>query len=383
MKFILIIFFSIIYSQNSLLSLYGVGQKIDVSDISGVALGNSNLFANNKYNISSNAPSSLWKSSLTRFVMQYRFNISKYANIDNQYENNLNYFSFSFPIGPKRVLGFGLNPAYIINNSKIIEESNNVQNIQYSNTFNIYGGISKLFMQYSQKVNSNISLGLQYSFLFGNNIIENLILLNGNNTIYSNKSFKYSSSELVSELRYLLYKQEIVIRLEFYGKTKIKKIIDDYYQESISKPMLSAILLGFNKEISNKSGFIAEIQYREPFNTFNTDFDLFGYRGPIIHSGHLGVYSKYQNPSIGFWNMLNISAGGYVKQLNYNNNQLYDIGATVGLGIEYLMSSHSIDIAFKIGQKESLILLDRKESYIAIHIGMTTGEKWFMKTRRK
>jgi hypothetical protein len=36
-----------------------------------------------------------------------------------------------------------------------------------------------------------------------------------------------------------------------------------------------------------------------------------------------------------------------------------------------------------LGKKESRLLFGEYEEYISFHIGITTGEKWFMKRRRK
>ena len=44
--------------------------------------------------------------------------------------------------------------------------------IAYQKSFFLKGGISDLFIQYSFKFNPKLSFGFQYSFLFGNQIVE-------------------------------------------------------------------------------------------------------------------------------------------------------------------------------------------------------------------
>ena len=98
---------------------------------------------------------------------------------------------------------------------------------------------------------------------------------------------------------------------------------------------------------------------------------------------HLGTYYQVANPKIGFWNNLNIRGGAYLKELDFTGGKLLDYGGTLGLGIEYLGNTQSIDLALRAGKKESRILDGKYEEYISFHIGITAGEKWFMKRRRK
>jgi hypothetical protein len=41
------------------------------------------------------------------------------------------------------------------------------------------------------------------------------------------------------------------------------------------------------------------------------------------------------------------------------------------------------DFAFRFGKKDSRLIIGEYEEYISFHIGIATGEKWFMKRRRK
>ena len=110
---------------------------------------------------------------------------------------------------------------------------------------------------------------------------------------------------------------------------------------------------------------------------------LFNIMPPHVQSIHLGTYYQINNPKFGFWNNLNLRSGGYLKELDFTGEKYIDYGFTFGLGLEYLSNTQTFDIALKIGNKESYILQDQYERYISLHFGITTGEKWFMKRRRK
>ena len=70
----IILFIGWSFTQSTSLSLYGVGDKSNVTDVTTIALGNSTFFSGNKYNISTNSSSSLWRSSLTRFTIHSGMN---------------------------------------------------------------------------------------------------------------------------------------------------------------------------------------------------------------------------------------------------------------------------------------------------------------------
>ena len=75
--------------------------------------------------------------------------------------------------------------------------------------------------------------------------------------------------------------------------------------------------------------------------------------------------------------------GGYYKELDFDEDKYLDYGFTFGLGLEYLSNSQIFDLALRAGKKESYILQDQYEKYISLHFGISSGEKWFMKRRRK
>ena len=98
----------------------------------------------------------------------------------NQFQHNLTHFSISFPVGKQKVVGFGLAPYYRTNTMEINGDFEYIGSdfsttslpIAYQKSYYLDGGISGIFFQYSMKLNTNLSFGLQYSFLFGNQTVE-------------------------------------------------------------------------------------------------------------------------------------------------------------------------------------------------------------------
>ena len=416
------------YSQATGFSIYGVGEKIDNTDPASLAMGNSSFFSGNSKHISNDSPSSLWRSALTRFTIHSGLNYLSTGQFPDQHQQNLTSFSILFPVGSKKVIGLGLKPTYRTNKLKVADEkfqfigadeSITGDIIAYKNVYTIDGGISEMFLGYSQKLSPQFSVGIKYSLLFGNQFLNDELytydvvldtssagglliseFMDNGDTFYAkaenglmtevNKYRKFSGASISAEGRYLNERHEFVLNVLIKGKTKVEttnQIIvgnstsTNTFENSATK-LSSDIGLGYRYKISNNSGITVEIHNKSPFD-IPENAAIFNIMPPGEKSIHFGSYYQFLNSKIGYWNNLNIRGGAYVKNLDFTDGIFRDVGATVGLGIEYLGNTQSVDLALRLGKKESRLLIGEYEEYISFHIGITTGEKWFMKRRRK
>ena len=149
-----------------------------------------------------------------------------------------------------------------------------------------------------------------------------------------------------------------------------------------SNIILSHLGFGYLYQFENNLGITVEMHKEFPFN-ISENAVLFNIMPPEENSIHFGSYYQIRNSKVGFWNNLNIRSGAYIKELDFTGGKYLDYGGTLGLGIEYMGNTQSIDLALRAGKKESSILRGDYENYISFHIGITTGEKWFIKRRRK
>ena len=426
--FFLILITGIGYSQATGLSIYGVGEKIDNTDPASLAMGNSSFFSGNSKHISNGSPSSLWRSALTRFTIHSGLNYLSTGQFPDQHQQNLTSFSILFPVGSKKVIGLGLKPTYRTNKLKVADEkfqfigadeSITGDIIAYKNVYTIDGGISEMFLGYSQKLSPQFSVGIKYSLLFGNQFLNDELytydvvldtssagglliseFMDNGDTFYAkaenglmtevNKYRKFSGASISAEGRYLNERHEFVLNVLIKGKTKVEttnQIIvgnstsTNTFENSATK-LSSDIGLGYRYKISNNSGITVELHNNSPFN-IPENAAIFDIMPPGEKSIHFGSYYQFRNSKIGYWNNLNIRGGAYMKNLEFSDGIFRDVGATFGIGFEYLGNTQSVDLALRLGKKESRLLIGEYEEYISFHIGITTGEKWFMKRRRK
>ena len=424
---LLFIIMAFTYPQATGFSIYGVGENIQNSDPASLSLGNSSFFCGNLKNLSTGSTSTLWRSTLTRFTIHSGLNYLKNTKLPAQYQQSLTTFSLFFPIGNKKVFGLGLQPVYRTNKLEIsdeeyqfigADESITGTPIVLKNTYTIDGGISELFFAYSQKLFQHFSGGIKYAFFFGNqylddelyiydfaiDTISNGLLIDeiyeGDDTLYAlaenpvvtilNKSRKFSGSTLSMEGRYTTSNNELVISASINSKVTVEThnvltadgtTYTNSFENS-SNAILSNIGFGYHYRFENNSGFTVEIHKYYPFN-IPENAALFNIMPPEENSIHIGSYYQIINSKHGFWNNLNLRSGGYLKQLDFTGNKYFDYGVTFGIGLEYLANTQTFDLALRIGKRESYVLQGQDENYISFHFGITAGEKWFMKRRRK
>ena len=426
--FFLILITGIGFSQSTGLSVYGVGEKIDNTDPASLAMGSSSFFSGNSKHISNGSPSSLWRSALTRFTIHSGLNYLSTTQFPDQHQQNLTSFSILFPVGNKKVIGLGLKPTYRTNKLTVTDEefqfigadeSITGAPIAYKNSYTIDGGISEIFFEYSRKLTPHFSGGIKYSLLFGNQILKDELytydvvidisssrgllindFVDNGDTLYAiavndvmtevNKYRKFSGSSISAEGRYSSEKHELVLNVLIKGKTKVETTNQITVGNSTSTKtfensatnLSSDNGLGYRYKISNNSGITVEIHNKSPFN-IPENAAIFNIMPPGEKSIHFGSYYQIRNSKIGYWNNLNIRGGAYMKNLDFSDGIFRDVGATFGIGFEYLSNTQSVDLALRLGKKESRLLIGEYEEYISFHIGITTGEKWFMKRRRK
>ena len=425
---ILITLINFCYSQATSFSVYGVGERVNSNDPISIGIGSATFFSGNSKGINNDSSSSLWRSALTRFSIHSGINYLKVPGFSEQLQQNLTSFSVLFPVGNKKVFGFGLQPTFRTNSLNFSDDeftyigsdkSPTNEPIGYKSNYQIDGGISQIYFIYSQKINSNLSGGIKYAVLFGNQIFNDelytydivldtvftsgilineiqmdttslfVTAINANMTAV-NKHREFKGSSIAFEARYLSNKHEFVLNLLTYNKNRIITLIEQNINNFISTNTTSTYSedyssnfgFGYKYQISKKSGVIIELHNKSPFN-IPKSASIFRILPPKERSLHVGGFYRMQNSKIGFWNNITYRFGAYSINNIFSDAQYKNSGLTLGIGLEYLNNSQSADIAIRFGNKESEMFKSKKENYISFHIGLTTGEKWFMKRRRK
>ena len=424
--FIVLLLLNFCNAQASGISIFGLGDRLNNIDAASQGLGKSNFFTGNLNGISFSSPSSIWKTNLTCFNVNSGMNFLNIPGNSQLIHQSLSLFSVTFPIKKETSVGFGVRPLYRTNKFKFSEdikflgedESNTGSPIAYKKLFQIDGGLSKLFFQFSHRINKQFSIGIEYAFLFGNFVLKEsryiyevelesedhyslseynygdsiyyLNILDGELTnILKNKRIKSSEIIIEGSLRKQLW--QLLVRGIINGKAEFffnssettdgRQSIYDIVKMESSR--FSSIGIGYNYFSNNNYGLILETHISKPFN-ISKEVLLFNIMPPSENSLHLGFYRNILNKNYGYWSNLSLRFGSYIKKINFveYSNNFFDYGLTFGIGLELLSNSQYFDISLCAGKRGNP-LLEGEEKYIGIHLGLTTGEKWFLKRRRK
>ena len=98
---------------------------------------------------------------------------------------------------------------------------------------------------------------------------------------------------------------------------------------------------------------------------------------------HGGIFRSFENSRIGFWNSLTFRGGFMLKQIYYDIYSVQDNAITLGLGLTFLNNTNEINISFSSGIRKTEDEIYPDEKYINLNFGISSGDTWFKKIRRK
>ena len=403
---LLFLIISLSFSQSSSIALRGLGEPKSTIDPASIALGGSQYFSGNSKQTSISSPSSFWRSALTRISMLNTYDEIEFDKSPLQKQHNFTYFGFAVPVGIKKVFSFGLIPATRINMTISEDEyaylgadvSPEGYPIAIQSDYSFEGGISQFFTLFSFSLDKNLSFGLRWNFMFGtmtNVETSNYYSIDYEQDSTMNYNFinsdglttvnEFTGQNLLFEIRYARGRHEFVNSIDIVSPLKVTT--HPYYSNSVvtdervfnHKMNLQAIGVGYNFDINPNSGLILEYHTKNPVS-FHEDVQIFNQPTLSEISINLGMFYRALNPRLGFWSQVNIRGGTYYKQYD---EQFSDYGLTMGVGLEFLQNMNSVDISIVVGSRDSIFPEYKNENYMNITLGLTTGEKWFVKRRRK
>ena len=72
-----------------------------------------------------------------------------------------------------------------------------------------------------------------------------------------------------------------------------------------------------------------------------------------------------------------------ILQINYDIYSVQDNAATVGIGFNFLNNTNEVDISLSSGIRKTENEIYPDEKYINVNFGISSGDTWFKKIRRK
>lgn len=364
-------------------------------------------------NINLANPASYSSIELTTFDIGASMDLRKLSKSGvsgkNQFNSTLSHITFGIPVNRFSAISFGLVPysdlGYQFKNSGLVD-TNRVEYI-----YGGEGGISKAYLGYGFRINKNLSLGFNVSYLFGS-LKENRAFefVNDLNAFNSRTQYKQSVSGLSFDyaLQYsanLSEKTKLILGYTGNAGNDLNSsnnIVTTRYRKNIQGEEQAAADSTFFFE-GTKNTIKMPMTHTAGFAFEKTNAWLIG--ADVSYS----KWSDYREGSInpGLNNSLGLAIGGqvtpdassinsYFKLVDYrlgfkydktfvkiNDTDINQYALTFGFGFPLPRNRatfYKINLSAELGQRgtESNNLV--RDRFVNINLGFTLNDKWFQKT---
>ena len=406
---------SFVVSQTNTGSPYSLNELGEINclgNVSNLSMGGIDSAIDSiEFNI--NNPSSLAKLKTTNYLIGTFYKSTGISNVnstDNINTANINYIAVGIPT---KIFGFGfgvLPYSSIGFNLQSTEEYNTANSIN-SRLFGAEGNINRAFVSIGLPLLKYLSLGASANYNFGKfnyekfNLIENV-----NYGIFSNSSseisgFTYNFSSNLS----IPLKNDFTLNLvySFYPEGNLDSYnIESLYTSNSSSisleslgdfvdidlnsrglentklpvPKKSVYSLGLEKKNSWFLGFQYESKLSSNFENVFLDIQNVSYRDS--NSLSIGGYIIPDSSSlISYWKRVKYSIGikNEKKSIIVNNLPVNHFSLNLGLGLPIAgLSKANLGLEIgKVGDNDSLV----KENYLALRLGLSLNDVWFIKRK--
>ena len=333
----------------SSISLNGFGSQDTWVDPAALGLGHSLLFSGRPDGVVQSAMSTQYKSPLSKIYISNAYNQISILNTINSV-HSISSISFSFPFQNVNFFSIGLLPktrtdfSIIEPHFEFISGNNDLDPLAVKHLYELSGGISNFYIGFSSGYFEKIDLGFRWDILFGNlfsdvttntytfnynneNCIQNsdgsyandaCINMYPNSSLITNNRYNFNGHSLTIDGRTKLSFHEFAASITLDAKLDVTKsilnnsLIGTSEIESLRKFSFGELSSGYKFENLSGSGFI--IEFQRNLSSYNVLKDqLFETKEPTSNSIHGGLFTRFRNSKVSFWNSLSVRGGFMLK----------------------------------------------------------------------
>ena len=392
---------------SSAYSFYGIGDKKFEGTSENRSMGSLSIFPDSTH-VNLLNPAGYGGLKLTTFSVAGSFNSTKsISNFDEGKSQNtsVDYLTLGIPLSPKWSAGIGLlaysSVGYAIKN---VTAGSVATSSQYEGS----GGVNRVFLSSGYKINTNLSIGANVDYNFGEIETSSLIYLEPvqygtqelNTSQVSGFSFNFGAmwnkkmNEKQKLFLSLTYSPETslnftnnraVSTVQFSG-TNDPFIIDQEIikvaDTKIKLPSKVSIGAGFGEERKWLVG--AEFTLSQSNSLKNRFNDI---TNATFENGNKIAIGGYFIPDFN-------SFSSYFKRVVYraglrhentgliiNNKSIEDSAVTFGLGLPISGSFSNVNLGMEYGRKGTKDANLIRENYINFIVSLSLNDKWFVKRK--
>jgi len=383
-------------------SIYGIGEILPKGFARNMAMGGTGLALSTPGHLNNVNPASYYGIDSVSFFFDFGLsgNFVKYKTSKNKAQRgndfNIRNLAMGFRISPNWSSSIGIAPyssvGYKIQTTEeIVGKPSETFNVEVQGN----GGLNKFYWDNSYLLFDRLSLGVNFSYLFGKlESVETVtssslpIGIDIKQTSYINKLYADFGLQY-----FFAVKKDYKITLGgVFGKSHNLNMKNTIEVEESNGLVSEETLSGNNFEFPLYAGAGFAVQYKNLLVTAdylyhdwsNTSSGSLDFSYKSTNAFRLGLemipgrYSK-----LGYFGGIAYRAGLYLQEsyLEINNNSIADKGLTVGVGLPFLQNRTSINISYNYGINGTLENNLIKENYHSFLVSLTLHDWWFIKRK--
>lgn len=282
---------------------------------------------------------------------------------------------------------------YSFTGTKSLQGSNSALPVTYDGS----GGINRYYFANGFRITKNLSLGINTSFLGGSLTQQDSLSSSDLSTaLYTTKSIYIRDWYFEYGLQYRIpvtKKWDLNIGATYAPKTSLRDqstaLVKDERGDTLSNRVISNTLfalpnstgIGIALVKDKKLTFVADYRFQDW-----TSLNIKGLNYSLVNSRRYSIGAEYskQKEYVGIpYETFNLQAGLFYNNsyLKIYNQQLNDMGFTLGAGLNSKRSTLSYHLAFEYGIRGSQNT-PIKENYTGFTFGLSFRDFWYTKGRR-
>ncbi|HMI07622.1 MAG TPA: hypothetical protein VK528_08765 [Flavobacterium sp.] len=387
-------------------SFYGIGEIKFKGAAENRLMGTVAVFPDSIH-INMQNPASYSSLKLTTFTVGGSFNSSKfttYRETENAQRSTVDYLAVGLPVGKKIGVAFGLIPYSSVGYRIRSVDPINGTIRKYNGT----GGLNKAFVGLGYKINSDFSVGADFSYNFGKVETTNIVYVPGDQ--FGTEEMDNSDLSGVNFNLGAMYKTKIHKKYDFYGSLAFtpqsnvtsdnERILgtivfaDDYTpgiiealdtqktKVTIKLPSKFAFGAGFGKERKWLVGTEITLQQTSNFGNRFTDISNATYENSIKYAVG-GYYIPNYTSFSSYLSKVTYRAGFRYENtgLVLNNETIRDYAVSGGFGFPLGGTFSNLNMGVEYGRKGTAKALLVEENYLNVIFSLSLNDQWFVKRR--
>ncbi len=379
-------------------SRYGFGELANHSFITNQGLGGTNMALRIPNQINYLNPASYTVQDTNSFIfdagLKTEYNSMQTNNLKMNKKNaGFDYLAIGFPVTNWWKASAGIVPysnvGYDLGTKATYDDG-----IRH-NYFQGTGGLRKFYLGSAFQLHDNLSIGVNYSYLFGTLSYESVIVwetdstqIEPNNLIKRNEKiirgaqintgFQYSNNITKNTKITIGGAYEHSFNID-YSENQLSTNTSDTVSRSISKNYNFPSKIAFGVGLSSdKLVWGADFSFTNwsQLNEIENINDNYSIKTGL-------QYTPDKNATRNYLNRIDYRFGGFYRSgyLNIENNTINDFGITFGLGLPIKQQETKFNLGIKLGKKGTLDNELIENKYAIINFGVTFYDVWFLQRK--